>query len=281
MTVPVKPLLTVEDLRVTFPTRTGDVQAVRGVSFALGRERLGIVGESGSGKSQTGRAIMGLTPGHARISARKLALGDRDLLTMPARERRHLRGKQVAMILQDPKYSLNPVMTIGRQIVETLRTHENISTSKAKARALAMLEAVQISDPERVFSLYPHEVSGGMGQRAMIAMMLVCGPELLIADEPTSALDVTVQLEVLDILDKLVADRGMGLIFISHDLRLVSSFCDRVIVMYAGRIVEELSAANLADAQHPYTRGLLNCLPTIGSDRHPLPVLDRKPEWAL
>ncbi|WP_306872442.1 ABC transporter ATP-binding protein [Neorhizobium galegae] len=279
--MPVKPLLTVEDLRVTFPTRTGDVQAVRGVSFALGRERLGIVGESGSGKSQTGRAIMGLTPGHAKITARKLAFGDRDLLTMPARERRHLRGKQVAMILQDPKYSLNPVMTIGRQIVETLKTHERISTSVAKARALAMLEAVQISDPERVFSLYPHEVSGGMGQRAMIAMMLVCGPELLIADEPTSALDVTVQLEVLDILDKLVADRGMGLIFISHDLRLVSSFCDRVIVMYAGRIVEELPAANLADAQHPYTRGLLNCLPTIGSDRHPLPVLDRKPEWAL
>jgi len=200
---------------------------------------------------------------------------------MPARERRDLRGKKVAMILQDPKYSLNPVMTIGRQIVETLKTHEKISTSAAKARALAMLEAVQISDPERVFSLYPHEVSGGMGQRAMIAMMLICGPELLIADEPTSALDVTVQLEVLDILDKLVADRGMGLIFISHDLRLVSSFCDRVIVMYAGRIVEELPAANLADAQHPYTRGLLNCLPTIGSDRHPLPVLDRKPEWAL
>ncbi|MCQ1570907.1 ABC transporter ATP-binding protein [Neorhizobium galegae] len=281
MTVPVKPLLTVEDLRVTFPTRTGDVQAVRGVSFALGRERLGIVGESGSGKSQTGRAIMGLTPGHAKISARKLAFGDRDLLTMPARERRDLRGKKVAMILQDPKYSLNPVMTIGRQIVETLKTHEKISTSAAKARALAMLEAVQISDPKRVFSLYPHEVSGGMGQRAMIAMMLVCGPELLIADEPTSALDVTVQLEVLDILDKLVADRGMGLIFISHDLRLVSSFCDRVIVMYAGRIVEELPAASLADAQHPYTRGLLNCLPTIGSDRHPLPVLDRKPEWAL
>ncbi|CDZ25954.1 ABC transporter ATP-binding protein [Neorhizobium galegae] len=276
-----KPLLTVEDLRVTFPTRTGDVQAVRGVSFALGRERLGIVGESGSGKSQTGRAIMGLTPSHAKISARKLAFGDRNLLTMPARERRDLRGKQVAMILQDPKYSLNPVMTIGRQIVETLKTHEKISTSAARARALAMLEAVQISDPKRVFSLYPHEVSGGMGQRAMIAMMLVCGPELLIADEPTSALDVTVQLEVLDILDKLVADRGMGLIFISHDLRLVSSFCDRVIVMYAGQIVEELPAANLADAQHPYTRGLLNCLPTIGSDRHPLPVLDRKPEWAL
>jgi peptide/nickel transport system ATP-binding protein len=274
------PLLTVEDLRVTFPTRTGEVNAVRGVTFTLGKERLGIVGESGSGKSQTGRAIMGLTPSQAKITAKKLALGDRDLLAMPKAERRDLRGKKVAMILQDPKYSLNPVMSIGRQIVETLKTHEKLSRLQARQRALAMLEAVQIRDPERVFDLYPHEVSGGMGQRAMIAMMLVCGPELLIADEPTSALDVTVQLEVLGILDKLVSERGMGLIFISHDLRLVSSFCDRVIVMYAGRIVEELSAANLAEAQHPYTRGLLNCLPTIGSDRHPLPVLDRKPEWA-
>ncbi|TDK39539.1 ABC transporter ATP-binding protein [Rhizobium deserti] len=275
------PLLTVDDLRVTFPTRTGEVQAVRGVSFTLGKERLGIVGESGSGKSQTGRAIMGLTPGHAKITAKTLAFRGRDLLGMPARERRDLRGKQVAMILQDPKYSLNPVMPIGRQIVETLKTHEKISSSEAKKRALAMLEAVQIRDPERVFSLYPHEVSGGMGQRVMIAMMLICGPELLIADEPTSALDVTVQLEVLDILDKLVSERGMGLIFISHDLRLVSSFCDRVLVMYAGRVVEELASADLSKAQHPYTRGLLNCLPTIGSDRHPLPVLDRKPEWAL
>jgi peptide/nickel transport system ATP-binding protein len=281
MTISGNTLLTVEDLRVTFPTRTGEVQAVRGVSFTLGRERLGIVGESGSGKSQTGRAIMGLTPGHAKITAKRLAFGDRDLLTMPKAERRDLRGRKVAMILQDPKYSLNPVMTIGRQIVETLKTHEKVSGGEGRQRALAMLEAVQIRDPERVFDLYPHEVSGGMGQRAMIAMMLVCGPELLIADEPTSALDVTVQLEVLGILDKLVAERGMGLIFISHDLRLVSSFCDRVIVMYAGRIVEELSSANLAEAQHPYTRGLLNCLPTIGSDRHPLPVLDRKPEWSL
>lgn len=275
------PLLTVEDLRVTFPTRTGEVRAVRGVSFTLGKERLGIVGESGSGKSQTGRAIMGLTPTHASITARKLAFSGRDLLSMRKAELRALRGKRIAMILQDPKYSLNPVMTIGRQIVETLKTHEDVSTSEARTRALSMLEAVQIRDPERVFDLYPHEVSGGMGQRAMIAMMLVCGPELLIADEPTSALDVTVQLEVLSILDKLVAERGMGLILISHDLRLVSSFCNRVIVMYAGKIVEELPSADLAQAQHPYTRGLLNCLPTIGSHRHPLPVLDRKPEWAL
>ena len=273
-------LLTVEDLKVSFPTRTGLVEAVRGVSFTLGRERLGIVGESGSGKSQTGRAIMGLTPGHAQVTAKQLNFDGIDLLAASPKVRRDLRGKRIAMILQDPKYSLNPVMSIGRQIVETLRQHENVSRGEARERALDMLSAVQIRDPKRVYDLYPHEVSGGMGQRAMIAMMLVAGPELLIADEPTSALDVTVQLEVLGILDKLVAERGMGLIFVSHDLRLVSSFCDRVIVMYAGRIVEELAASELANAKHPYTQGLLNCMPAIGSDRHPLPVLNRKPEWA-
>ena len=264
-----------------FPTRTGTVDAVRGVSFTLGRERLGIVGESGSGKSQTGRAIMGLTPPHAKITAQKLNFDGIDLLEASVKQRRSLRGNRIAMILQDPKYSLNPVMSIGRQIVETLRTHEKVSKAEARKRALDMLAAVQIRDAERVYDLHPHEVSGGMGQRAMIAMMLITGPELLIADEPTSALDVTVQLDVLRILDNLVRDRGMGLIFISHDLRLVSSFCDRVIVMYAGKIVEELAASDLANAKHPYTQGLLNCMPAIGSDRHPLPVIDRKPEWAL
>ena len=273
-------LLTVENLKVRYPTRTGVIDAVRGVSFTLGRERLGIVGESGSGKSQTGRAIMGLTPPQAEVSARKLAFDGIDLLSISPRERRALRGNRIAMILQDPKYSLDPVMTIGRQIVETLRTHEKVSKAEARERALAMLQAVQIRDPARVFDLYPHEVSGGMGQRAMIAMMLITGPELMIADEPTSALDVTVQLDVLKILDKLVAERGMGLIFISHDLRLVSSFCDRVVVMYAGKVVEQIKASELRDAQHPYTRGLLNCMPRIGFERHPLPVLDRKPEWA-
>jgi len=273
-------MLTVDDLHVRFPTRTGAVHAVRGVSFELGRERLGIVGESGSGKSQTGRAIMGLTPRHADVTAKKLHFDGIDLLDAPPKVRRDLRGKRIAMILQDPKYSLDPVMTIGRQIVETLRTHEKVSRAEARDRSLAMLEAVQIRNPGRVFDLYPHEVSGGMGQRAMIAMMLVTGPELLIADEPTSALDVTVQLDVLGILDRLVADRGMGLIFISHDLRLVSSFCDRVIVMYAGKIVEQIKASELSNAQHPYTRGLLNCMPKVGENRHPLPVLDRKPEWA-
>jgi peptide/nickel transport system ATP-binding protein len=184
-------------------------------------------------------------------------------------------------VLQDPKFSLNPVMTIGDQVVETLRAHSRMSGREARAKALEALAAVQIDQPERVYKLYPHEVSGGMGQRAMIAMMLIANPELLIADEPTSALDVTVQLQVLAILDKLVTERGMGLVFISHDLRLVSTFCDRILVMYAGKVVEEIASGGLADAKHPYTRGLLNCLPRLAEDRHPLPTLDRQPEWAL
>jgi peptide/nickel transport system ATP-binding protein len=276
------PVLLVEDLRVSFPNRDGGRnEVVRGVSFTLGRERLGIVGESGSGKSQTGRAILGLTAPGGQVSARRLEFHGTDLLNCSPRQRRELRGGRIAMVLQDPKYSLNPVMSIGAQVMETLRAHTKISRGEVRLRALAALAAVQIEDPERVFRLYPHEVSGGMGQRAMIAMMLIANPELLIADEPTSALDVTVQLEVLALLDQLVRERGMGLIFVSHDLRLVASFCDRVLVMYAGKIVEEIRAADLANAQHPYTRGLLSCLPQLGQDRHPLPVLERRAEWAL
>jgi peptide/nickel transport system ATP-binding protein len=223
---------------------------------------------------------MGLTASPGIVTADKLDFNGIDLLKASPRERRKLRGKRIAMVLQDPKYSLDPVMTIGRQIMETLRAHERIGKAEARDRVMDMLEAVQIRDPERVFGLHPHEVSGGMGQRVMIAMMLIAGPELLIADEPTSALDVTVQLDVLRIMDKLVSERGMGLIFVSHDLRLVSSFCDRVLVMYAGKVVEELAASDLRNAKHPYTQGLLSCMPQIGEDRHPLPVLDRKPEWA-
>ncbi|MEP6656751.1 MAG: ABC transporter ATP-binding protein, partial [Betaproteobacteria bacterium] len=228
-------MLVVEDLRVSFPGREGGrIEAVRGISFTLGRERLGIVGESGSGKSQTGRAILGLTAPEGRVSARRLMFNGVDLMLCTPRERRRLRGGRIAMVLQDPKYSLNPVMTIGEQIAETLLAHTRMSSGEARARAMAALESVQIDDPKRVCKLYPHEVSGGMGQRAMIAMMLIANPDLLIADEPTSALDVTVQLQVLAVLDALVVERGMGLIFISHDLRLVATFCDRILVMYAG-----------------------------------------------
>ena len=275
-------LLTVDQLRVAYPARGGGfTEVVRGVSFTLGRERLGLVGESGSGKSQTGRALLGLTAPGGRVTAECLRFAGLDLQTITPRERRSLRGGRIAMILQDPKFSLNPVMPLGEQIVETLRAHRQVSHRVARQRALEALAAVQIDDPERVYALHAHEVSGGMGQRAMIAMMLIAEPELLIADEPTSALDVTVQLQVLAILDKLVAERGMGLIFISHDLRLVSSFCDRVLVMYAGRVVEEVAASELHRARHPYTQGLLNCLPQLGAARHPLPTLDRQPEWAL
>ena len=274
------PLLQVQDLRVAYPAREGGfTEVVRGVSFTLGRERLGIVGESGSGKSQAGRAIMGLTAPGGRVTAGTLRFDGIDLLSCPPAQRRSLRGGRIAMVLQDPKYARDPVMRIGAQIAEPLQTHNPVPRAETRRRVHEALAAVGIDDPERMARLYPHEVSGGMGQRAMIAMMLIAGPELLIADEPTSALDVTVQLQVLAILDKLVAERGMGLIFISHDLRLVSSFCDRVLVMYAGRVVEEIAAADLANAKHPYTRGLLSCLPRLDAQRHPLPTLDRQPEW--
>lgn len=273
-------LLEVEDLRVRFHLRTGLVEAVRGVSFKVGKERLGIVGESGSGKSQTARALLGLTPPPGEVLANRLTFDGIDLLAASRRTLRALRGGRMAMVMQDPKYSLNPVMTLGAQMVETYLAHTRAGRREAKEKALAMLEAVRLRDPERVFSLYPHEASGGMGQRAMIAMMLITDPDFLIADEPTSALDVTVQQEVLRILDALVDERGMGLIFISHDLRLVSSFCDRVLVMYGGKVMEELATGNLSDAQHPYTRGLMNCLPAISGSAHPLPTLERDPEWA-
>ena len=272
-------LLEVEDLRVTIPTESGPVEAVRGVSFSLGRERLAIVGESGSGKTMTGRAILRLIPG-AEVTAKRMAFDGIDLLRASNRQMRALRGQRIAMVMQDPKYSLNPVMRVGEQLTEGLRRRDGLGRRAATARAVEMLEAVQIRDPERVLDAFPHELSGGMGQRVMIAMMLIPEPDLLIADEPTSALDVTVQAEVLGILDRLVQDRGLGLLFISHDLQLVSRFCDRVIVMYRGKVMEELAASNLHAARHPYTRGLLNCLPRIGGDRGPLPALDRDAAWA-
>ena len=274
-----QPLLDVADLRVDFATPKGVVQAVRGVSFTLGREKLGVVGESGSGKSVTGRAILKLVRPPGRITAKRLSFDGIDLMTRSERDMRDIRGRRITMVMQDPKFSLNPVMTVGTQIAEAYRLHGR-DPAEAKVRALEMLEAVRIRDPERVYRAYPHEVSGGMGQRIMIAMMLIPDPDLLIADEPTSALDVTVQLQVLAILDDLVTQRGMGLIFISHDLNLVASFCNRVLIMYGGRVMEVCDAKRLNEAKHPYTRGLLDCLPSIGkgSDAD-LAVLRRDPAW--
>jgi peptide/nickel transport system ATP-binding protein len=275
-------LVEIENLHVAFRNDEGEWRdAVRGVSFALGREKLGIVGESGSGKSLTGRSLLGVLPPYARMSADKLMFDGIDLTRASARARRSLRGGRMGMILQDPKFSLNPVMRVGDQIVEAIRIGDRrVSRRDAARKAIEMLEQVHIREAARVAQLYPHELSGGMGQRVMIAMMVVREPDLLIADEPTSALDVSVRMQVMSILDELVARRGMGLIFISHDLKLVSKFCDRVIVMYAGRIVESIEASRLHEATHPYTRGLLSCVPEINGSLEPLPTLQREASWA-
>ena len=272
-------LLTVKNLSVSFPSPKGEVAAVRNVSLAMGKEKIGIVGESGSGKSVTGRAILRLLPPYARIQADQIVYQGQDLQRCTEKEMRQIRGMGISMVMQDPKYSLNPVRTVGTQISEAYTIHHQVSKEEAKIQTLKMLEAVRIRNPEQVYRLYPHEVSGGMGQRIMIAMMLIPKPGLMIADEPTSALDVTVQLQVLAILDDLVSERGMGLIFISHDLELVSSFCDRIIIMYGGRIMEMIEAAELQNSRHPYTRGLLNCLPKIDGDRAQLPILERDEAW--
>lgn len=269
------PLLEIENLRVSFPTHKGVIDVVRGVSFTLGRERLGIVGESGSGKSMTGRAILKLIRAPGTIRADRFRFDGIDLLQQSEKAMRGIRGARISMVMQDPKFSLNPVMTVGEQIAEALQTHQRLPRRETRQRVLTMLEAVRIDDPERVASLYPHEISGGMGQRVMIAMMLIPEPDLLIADEPTSALDVSVQAQVLDIIDEQVRRKGMGLIFISHDLNLVSSYCDRILVMNTGEIVEECQAGELRNAVHPYTRGLIAAIPRLDETREELPVLDR------
>ncbi len=273
-------LVEIENLKIAFQTRTSRFEAVRGVSMKLGTEKLGIVGESGSGKSLTARALMMIRPSNADIRADKLAFDGIVVLSASERQMRQIRGKRAGFILQDPKYSLNPVTTIGAQVAEAWRTHKGGSKRAAIEAAIALLDQVKIRNPRQVASSYAHEVSGGMGQRVMIAMMLAPDPELLIADEPTSALDATVQAEIQRLIEELVSERGMGLILISHDLPLVSHFCDRVAVMYSGRVMEELKASELLKAQHPYTQGLLNCIPSLTHPRERLPVLNRDAAWS-
>ncbi|MBN9527746.1 MAG: ABC transporter ATP-binding protein [Alphaproteobacteria bacterium] len=274
------PLLAIEGLNVSFETRKGLVRATRDVTWSMGREKIAIVGESGSGKSMSARAMLGLIQPPGRVEARRLEFDGIDLRGLRPKDWLAIRGRRISMVMQDPRYSLNPVMTVGRQIAEAYVIHHGATAAEARRRSLEMLSAVHIRDPERVFGAYPHEISGGMGQRVMIAMMLIPEPELLIADEPTSALDVTVQNQVLAIIDEMVTRRGMGLVFISHDLGLVSSFCDRVLIMYAGRVVEECAARDLHKASHPYTRGLLACQPRLGETTAELATLNRQAEWA-
>ncbi|HEU6441837.1 MAG TPA: ABC transporter ATP-binding protein [Microvirga sp.] len=256
-------LVEIENLSVEFPTQGGIMRAVDGVSLKLEEgEVLGVVGESGSGKSVTMLALMGLIPFPGRVKADKLTFNGRNLLTISERERRKLTGKDVAMIFQEPMTSLNPSFTIGFQLTETLRLHEGMDRKAARRRAIELLEQVGIPSPESRLSAFPHQMSGGMNQRVMIAMAIACNPKLLIADEPTTALDVTIQAQILDLLMTLQKERNMGLVMITHNMGVVADTAQRVMVMYAGQIMEERSAADLfASPQHPYTAALLAALP--------------------
>lgn len=265
------PVVSVRNLDVRFGRSA--IPAVSGVSFDVGRERVGIVGESGSGKSTTGRAIMRLLPPKAVVSADRLDFLGQDMLAKTGRQMDALRGKDIALIMQDPRYSLNPVLTIGKQIAESAMLHLGLSGKSAWDAARAMLERVRITDPDRVMAQYPHQISGGMGQRVMIAMMLIAKPKLVIADEPTSALDVSVRKDVLVLLDELVRENSSGLILISHDIRMVAAFCQRIIVMYRGKAVEELTS--LEAAAHPYTRALIAAMPDPRNPVRRLAVMDR------
>jgi oligopeptide transport system ATP-binding protein len=260
------PLLSVTDLRTYFHTRSGVYRAVDGVSFRLDRgETLGIVGESGSGKSVTCYSLLGLVPQPpGRIESGTALFDGVDLLHCPPAQLRSIRGKRAAMIFQDPMTSLNPYLRVSTQLTEPLRIHERASPRDARRRALAMLEAVGIHDAARRIDQYPHEFSGGMRQRVMIAMALITRPELLIADEPTTALDVTVQAQILELIKSMQREIGMAVIFITHDLAVVSGLCDRVQVMYAGRLVETAGTLELfRNPRHPYTRALQRSIPAL------------------
>jgi oligopeptide/dipeptide ABC transporter ATP-binding protein len=267
---PNAPLLTVKDLRVTFNgERT--VHAVRGLSYEIAPgERLGLVGESGSGKSVSTLALLGLLPAHSSKVTGSAVFGGHELIGASDRSLRAIRGAKVSMVFQDPLISLNPVLTIGRQITETLRVHTTLSKTEASERAIELLQVVGIAAPKRRVTAYPHELSGGMRQRAMIAMALSCQPALLIADEPTTALDVTVQAQILELLRRLRDEFGMATLLITHDMGVVAGFVDRLAVMYAGRIVEIGPTQQvLADPAHPYTVGLLRSLPRLDRPRQP------------
>jgi len=256
-------VLEIENLAVEFPSSAGLLRAVDGVSLTLkAGEVLGIVGESGSGKSVAMLAAMGLVPYPGHVTADRLALNGRDLLTLSDAERRAVSGKDIAMIFQEPATSLNPCYTVGFQIMETLRVHEGLDRKAAKQRTIELLAQVGIPSPQDRINSFPHQMSGGMNQRVMIAMAIACNPKVLIADEPTTALDVTIQAQILDLLISLQRERGMALILITHNMGVVSEVAQRVAVMYAGQVMEERPAADLfADPQHPYTAALLAARP--------------------
>ena len=270
-----RPLLEVKGLRTSFFTRDGVVRAVDGIDFSVDRgEIMGLVGESGCGKSVTSLSILRLVGPPGRIEGGEVVFDGRDLLRLSNAQMREIRGNRISMIFQQPTSSLNPVWDVGRQIAEVLELHRHMKGRAARARALDLLRMVGIPDPARRLAAYPHELSGGMAQRIMIAMALACEPDLLIADEPTTALDVTIQAQILDLMRNLRDETGTAIILITHDLGIVAEMCDRVAVMYAGEIVEQTDVVSLfRDPRHPYTRGLIGSIPVVGDVRDELAVI--------
>ncbi len=263
------PLLEVKNLEVVFPTEEGTVRAVDGVSFTVAEEEsVCLVGESGCGKSMCALSVMGLIPPAGRAVAGEILFRGSDLLRTKEKEMRSLRGREIAMVFQEPMTSLNPVFTVGFQIAEAVLAHEKVSRKEARARAVELLETVSIPDAGKRLDDYPHQMSGGMRQRVMIAMALACRPSLLIADEPTTALDVTIQAQFLDLLRRLQEEMGLAVLLITHDLGVVAEFASRVYVMYCGRVVEEAAVGDLfGDPLHPYTQGLMKSVPKLHGDR--------------
>ncbi len=274
MREPAPPLLSIRDLRVSFPTRHGTVLAVRGIDLDVQRgSAVGLVGESGSGKSVSMLAVLGLLPEYARVSG-SIRFGGEELLGRRSSYLRRFRGSRVAMVFQDPMTSLNPVLTVGKQVVEAITAHQDLSSKNARRRATELLQLVSIPDAERRLASYPLELSGGMRQRVMIAMAMANDPDVLIADEATTALDVTIQAQILEVLDTLRRERGVSIVLITHDLGIVAGMVDRVAVMYSGRIVEEALVDQLfRQPRHPYTLALLGCLPRLDqrTDLEPIP----------
>jgi peptide/nickel transport system ATP-binding protein len=272
----IAPLLQVDELRVEFPTRRGTLVAVDGVSFSIAPgEVLGVVGESGAGKSITGAAIIGLIDPPGRIGAGRIVLGDRRIDNLPPEALRRVRGREIGAVFQDPLTSLNPLYTVGRQLTETISTHLNLSAAAARARALELLNEVGIAAPERRIDQYPHQFSGGMRQRIVIALAIAGNPKLIIADEPTTALDVSIQAQIITLLKRLCRDHGTAVMLITHDMGVIAETADRVAVMYAGRIVEIGPVTEVIHRPaHPYTRGLMGSIPSIAGERDVLAQID-------
>lgn len=272
MVTETSPLIVANSLRIV--SATGQ-PLVKNISFTLGRERVALVGESGSGKSLTARSLMGLLSPGLDLQAATLSVAGENALTLSERRWSQLRGSSMAMVMQDPKYALNPMRTIGWQVAEPLKLHTRLSRAEIKEKVCEMLDAVGLPDPRQLMQRYPHQLSGGMGQRVMLAIALIADPQCLIADEPTSALDHAMRDQVLALIRRLVEQRNMGLLLISHDLQQVSEHCERVMVMYQGEILDTLPAAELPRATHPYTRTLWSCRPSKATQGQQLPVLDR------